>query len=88
MMHIVGRNVIVRPSIECHTEGSLFNGKTGEVIAYRFDMVHNRVALLIRFGERLGVFYHDEVKFSPEEIRQMDAEVEARRQYLKSSIED
>jgi hypothetical protein len=86
-MHITGRNVIVESSPGFSVKESPFNGQTGEVLVCRFDMSQNRVALLIRFGERLAVFYHDEVKFSSEEVRQMDADAEFRRRYYAESTE-
>jgi hypothetical protein len=86
MMHITGRNVIIESSPGIHTKGSPFNGQTGEVMAFRFDVTQGRVALLIRFGEKLGVFYHDEVKLSPEEVQEMDREAGFRRRYVEGSI--
>jgi hypothetical protein len=84
-MHLNGRSVIIESGPGLNTKASPFHGQTGQVIFYRFDVVQKRVAFLIRFGERLEVFYHDEVKLSPEEVKEMDREAEVRRKYVEEA---
>jgi len=81
-MHLTGRSVVVKSKPGLSSGASTFDGQTGQIMAYRFDISQNRVAFLLRFGKKLGVFYHDEVELSDEDVKQLDDDASYRRQAL------